>query len=82
MNERKLLMNKVQKYSFTLKELNLYLDTHPSCRRALDMFEKYRKLRDAAIKEYNEKYGPLIPEQSSDSNHWAWIDEPWPWERS
>lgn len=82
MNERAMLMMKIKKYSFTLKELNLYLDTHPGCRRALAMFEKFRKLKSAAEKEYNEKYGPIVPEQSNDESHWSWIDDPWPWERS
>ncbi|MGN1036403.1 MAG: spore coat protein CotJB, partial [Ruminococcus sp.] len=27
-------MMKIQHYDFALKELNLYLDTHPNCRRA------------------------------------------------
>ena len=31
MNERNILLGKIKKYDFTLKELNLYLDTHPNC---------------------------------------------------
>lgn len=80
MNPQNALMTKIKQYDFTLKELNLYLDTHPNCRRALAMFQKYRKLREDAVKEYNEKFGPITPEQNLNTQHWAWIDEPFPWE--
>ena len=81
MNAQKMLMHKIKQYDFTLKELNLYLDTHPNCRRALSMFAKYKKLRDEAVREYNEKFGPLTPEQNTDTQRWSWINDPWPWER-
>lgn len=82
MNEQMMLMTKIKKYDFALRELNLYLDTHPDCRRALALFGKYRDLRDAAVAEYVKMYGPIVPEQNLDEQHWSWIDEPWPWERS
>lgn len=80
MNMQSALMTKIKQYDFTLKELNLYLDTHPNCRRALAMFQKYRKLREEAVREYNEKFGPITPEQNLNTQRWAWIDEPFPWE--
>lgn len=80
MNTQSSLMTKIKQYDFTLKELNLYLDTHPNCRRALAMFQKYRKLREEAVREYNEKFGPITPEQNLNTQRWAWIDEPFPWE--
>lgn len=80
MTPQKLLMNKIMQYDFTLKELNLYLDTHPNCRRALAMFAKYKKLREEAVKEYTEKFGPIIPEQNNNTQQWDWVSEPFPWE--
>ena len=80
MNVQSALMTKIKQYDFTLKELNLYLDTHPNCRRALAMFQKYRKLREEAVQEYNEKFGPSTPEQNLNTQRWACIDEPFPWE--
>lgn len=82
MNERQMLLRKIKKYDFALKELNLYLDTHPNCRRALSLFDNYKKLRKDCMNEFTAKYGPLKPEQNNDSRHWNWIDDPWPWERS
>ena len=81
MNEQRMLLSKIKKYDFTLKELNLYLDTHQNCRRALAMFQKYKELRENAADDYSRKYGPLTPEQAYDDEHWTWIDDPWPWER-
>ena len=81
MNEQKMLLSKIKKYDFTLKELNLYLDTHPNCRRGLAMFQKYRKLSENAVDEYTRKFGPLTPEQVNNSERWTWTDDPWPWER-
>lgn len=81
MNERSMLLKKIQKYDFALKELNLYLDTHPRCQRALALFEKYRTAKKSCEEEFVQRFGPLTPEQNNDSQHWAWIDDPWPWER-
>lgn len=80
MSNQMMLMDKIKQYDFTLKELNLYLDTHPNCRRALAMFAKYKKLREEVVKEYTEKYGPIVPEQNNSTQRWTWIDEPFPWE--
>lgn len=75
-----MLMQKIKQLDFTLKELNLYLDTHPNCRSALAMFQKYKSLRDSAVNDYTKNYGPIVPEQSSNPTHWDWIDSPFPWE--
>ncbi|HOA00165.1 spore coat protein CotJB [Ruminococcus sp.] len=81
MNEKNMLLSRIKKYDFTLKELNLYLDTHPNCRRALAMFRKYRELRRDAVQEYNKRFGPLTPEQVTGTQSWTWVEDPWPWER-
>lgn len=82
MNDQQALFMKIKKYDFALKELNLYLDTHPNCRRAIAMFNNYRTLKQNAVSEYTEKYGPITPEQNNNDGRWTWVDEPWPWERS
>ncbi|MDE5583659.1 MAG: spore coat protein CotJB [Ruminococcus sp.] len=81
MNEREVLLDRIQKYSFAIKELNLYLDTHPDCRRALALFNKYNALLKSAEEEFSRRFGPITPLQTNDSQHWSWIDDPWPWER-
>ena len=57
MNERNMLLDRIRQYSFTLKELNLYLDTHPNCRNALNMFKKYKKLHEEAVNDYISRFG-------------------------
>ncbi|MBR6070243.1 MAG: spore coat protein CotJB [Ruminococcus sp.] len=82
MDPRCALLRKIKQYDFSLKELNLYLDTHPRCQRALAMFAQYKKLREEAVAEYNDKFGPLTPEQNKNLQSWDWVADPWPWERS
>lgn len=82
MTERNELLMKIQKYDFALKELNLYLDTHPKCRRALALFNKYKKLKMDAEKEFNDRFGPITPIQNNSTENWHWVSDPWPWERS
>ncbi len=82
MDPRCALLRKIKQYDFSLKELNLYLDTHPRCQRALAMFAQYKKLREEAVAEYNDKFGPLTPEQNQNLQSWDWVADPWPWERS
>lgn len=82
MDPRCTLLRRIKQYDFTLKELNLFLDTHPNSSRALAMFAKYRKLRENAVAEYNDRFGPLTPEQNQNLQSWDWIADPWPWERS
>lgn len=81
MNGSKLLCA-IQMYDFYLYELNLYLDTHPTDRQALDLFKKYNTLRKSAYESYVNKYGPITVDQSSTEDSFNWTDSPWPWERS
>lgn len=81
MNDRYMLMDVIKKYDFALYELNLYLDTHPGCRKALAQFSKYRDLRNKAADEYTMKYGPLTALQTNTDGVWKWSEGPWPWQK-
>lgn len=81
-NNRKMLLREIQIYCFALKDVQLYLDTHPNCMRALAFFKKYKKLKKDAVEKYISMYGPLQPEDCDDDVEWGWIKSPWPWERS
>ncbi len=81
MNDRNKLMKKIYQYDFALYETILYLDTHPTNKKALNY---YSKVRDEVAKlknEYNTKYGPITASDNNDPNDWHWIDKPWPWEK-
>ncbi len=75
------LLRKIQTVDFALQEVNLFLDTHPRCKKALTYYEMYRKLRHELCMEYTEKYGPLTRNDVMDTDNWTWIDDPWPWEK-
>ena len=82
MTEQNKLYMAIQQYSFVIYETALYLDTHPTCRQALEHYAQYsRKLREAA-EEYEKKYGPLTIFGGDCAESWQWVSEPWPWEYS
>ncbi|MFR7724129.1 MAG: spore coat protein CotJB, partial [Clostridia bacterium] len=51
-NKRRQLMYAIQMYDFYLYELQLYLDTHPTCRNGLFAFRRYKELREKAVRSY------------------------------
>lgn len=81
MEEKDKLMKTIQRCSFYLTELHLYLDTHPYCQEALDLFCKYNRMNKEAMKEYAEKYGPLTLGEAGCQNKWTWALDEWPWEK-
>ena len=80
-DSRKDLLLKIQEADFFLYDLQLYLDTHPRCERALKLYvasvEEAKKLRC----EYESKYGPLTATASSSASPWQWSKNPWTWEK-
>ena len=81
MKSRNELMQIIQKYDFALYDLMLYLDTHPNCRNAMQLYRKYRTKREEAVREYVKLYGPIQAIQSDAEKKWNWGKGPYPWER-
>lgn len=73
------LMSKIRSLSFAKCETELFLDTHPDCREALDYFRDLCYRLKMATEEYEESYGPLTSSASS-GERWSWVDTPWPWQ--
>lgn len=80
MNEREKLMRRVQEVSFAITEVNLFLDTHPTDKMALDYYNRYKLLRKKLMDEYTEKYGALTADNVKATDEWTWATTPWPWE--
>ena len=81
MNEQADLLTHIDALTFAMTDLQLYLDTHPTDRGMISLFNKYRKEKIDRVKDYESKYGPLtIDSDSIGQNSWEWIDEPWPWQ--
>ena len=78
--------NKLEKYisalDFALYEMVLYLDTHPTDKKALAAFAEYQMRRMEAIKEYESHYGQYLrmAVKTKPDGSWNWIKGPWPWE--
>ena len=61
MDERVKLLRQVQQCDFTLYDLQLYLDTHPACRRAMEQYEKHLRHRRELEEECGFIAGRLEP---------------------
>ena len=78
---RQALLRKVQEADFFAHDLQLYLNTHPTCERALTLYKQTIKEADELRSEYEEKYGPLTASRSSSKTPWQWINNPWTWDK-
>lgn len=74
------LLQTIDAASFAVNDINLYLDTHPDDMQALDYYKMYREIREKAIMDYTQYFGPLTADMAIIGDTWTWIDKPWPWE--
>lgn len=79
MNKQQLL-HYIDVVSFQVVEMQLFLDTHPDDKEAMQQFFHYSDLRNEALKVYAKKYGPLTIDTVQPSGSWHWAEQPWPWE--
>ena len=73
------LLHEIMSLNFAVNDLVLYLDTHPTDTRAINLHNEYSEKVIELTEKYQRLYGPLTVNFSSET--WDWIDEPWPWER-
>ena len=73
------LMRRIQELSFAKVETELFLDTHPECKLALDYYYKIVDELGMAMTEYQNKYGPIVASGTM-SEGWSWIEGAWPWQ--
>jgi len=81
MNEQAEMLTNLDSLGFAMIDLNLYLDVFPDDRNSIELFNQYRKQHKDLLKQYENKYGPIV--LSSDAMNvypWAWDNKPWPWE--
>jgi len=72
-------MTELQTLAFVIQELALYLDTHPTDRNALEMYQAYQEKYHELKAEYTNRVGPLNHRTPS-KGPYRWLDDPWPWE--
>ena len=77
---KKRFLREIMETDFVLKELNLFLDTHPCHKAVLAKFQKYEEKAAALKFEYEKLFCPLTPSVNNNLEVWEWNDGPWPWE--
>lgn len=80
MNERTSLMRSLSAVSFSMYDLQLFLDTHPENMNAMMLFEQYKQKYQELSAEYEKRFGPLTAMNGVSDYQWKWIHSPWPWE--
>lgn len=76
------MMKKIQEVDFAIIDLNLFLDTHPECSEALELFTKLSATSKSLKSDYQSKYGPLYVTKAAPTVPFDWVDpcRKWPWE--
>ena len=80
-NQKDESLYKVQMYTFALKDLGLYLDTHPSDQSILVEYQRIRKLLENEKIKYEKNFGALYASDVISDDKWTWINNPWPWDK-
>ncbi len=76
------MMKQIMHTEFALTDLNLFLDTHPDCKEALELFTKLAATLKSLKADYETKFGPLYAWSSRKETPFQWVEQgtKWPWE--
>jgi len=80
MDNRTNLLKRMSAAGFAMHEFNMYLDTHPGDKAALEKSRKYKDIYNQLKTEYEAKYGPISMQDAGGDKRWDWVNNPWPWE--
>ena len=80
-NQKDELLYKIQMYTFTLIDYNLYLDIYPDDTDILREFRDVKTELEELKTSYESKYGPLCTNSVESSSKWTWLNNPWPWDK-
>ena len=77
-NEKERLMYEISMYGFGMNDLVLYLDTNPQDQYALTKFANLQNEYKRAVRNYENKFGPInLTSDSLDKLPWPWLNN-WP----
>ncbi len=79
--EKQNLLLELQKYHFAAYDMLLYLDTHPTDKKAFELFKDFVKKYNSLKADYEKNFGPLCAFSAADRNSFDWLESPWPWEK-
>lgn len=78
--ERAELLRIVQTHQFSMHDLALYLDTHPTDQEALKRYLSHKEQWEQASAVFVRRFGALKTDQINAEDGWAaWSNTPWPW---
>lgn len=75
-------LGEIMALDFMIKELQLYLDTHPKDDEAFEMLRQVIALSNEGRKKYTEMFGPVSIRDLEGAKNYNWLHDPWPWEYS
>lgn len=77
-NEKERLMYEIMMYGFGMNDLVLYLDTNPQDQNALTKFSNLQNEYKRAVRNYENKFGPInLTSDSLEKLPWPWLKD-WP----
>lgn len=74
------MLKKIMELEFAVTDLNLYLDTHPENREALEMLTKLAASLKSLMYDYSKKYEPLTVAAVNNETPFEWVTGKWPWQ--
>jgi len=81
-DNRRELLNEINKVSFAVNDVTLFLNTHPDNQEALQYFAECNRKRQNVLEKYADQYGPLTLDSTCDEPMcWRWNQNPWPWQK-
>jgi spore coat protein JB len=73
------LMSEIQKVGFAATDMHLYLDTHPTDRNAIMIYNKYAMHSKMLNDIYEKNFGMINFDSPSYKYPFNWVVAPWPW---
>ncbi|MEW9501550.1 spore coat protein CotJB [Jeotgalibacillus marinus] len=74
-------LEEIQAIDFTLYELALYLDTHPSDSQAIQQYNQCAVYCKQLKAQFESTFGPLqFGSPNTNQQEWTWNSGPWPWQ--
>lgn len=80
MSNKEKMLHDIGVVDFAVVELQLYLDTHPHDRNAIEYFNHYNRMKVQMEKEFSKNFFPLKTEYADSNQDWRWGMAPLPWE--
>lgn len=79
-NNRCEILKKVMEADFVAYELQLFLDTHPNDKKAMEKYTEAVKRAKECREEYEENFAPITAAAAAGKLPWQWISSPWTWQ--